>query len=645
MQETYRPREIISKGAVCKTVFSYSCDSSSDQSISWQNLTPPSLTTVLSREFHINYSLVAYVTSPVWAGAGGIAAVRPSLVFNGIQQGNIGDNSITNIPNAPWPSGQNGADTGYDPAGQFHGISGTLRSYPFHQCVTSLQLFINGQSSSVSASDYAAIFPLTSKPYEKEVLITGTPNQPDLTAYLATQYDATRWGATARQPTAPNGGYGMGQSRASVLATVAANWAAGQQIAYQTYEWQLSEQLMISPLQFGDKSETTGLSNINLLSLNISLSNISRALVAAVNVLGGASAVDTVNTVTFGSAAVPNNFTAPTTNVKAPVLILQYSTQDAILESSQPETLYYSYSNLTPYVTVISTGTYGGLQGTNNPNAYQSGNVTLQSIRLSSIPQMLYIWIRPSKSALVPNTTAVYQPDAFMRITGMQINFDNRSTLFSSYSEYDLWAMSCRNGSCVTFQDWKYGIGSLIIVDITKDLNLPSSDCVGQSNKYSTLQVTLNFNTANLNYSQAMAGSFSGAVQAIAYEGVILVQLIGKCIISKSSCDYLLNSVSSAEVLALTSDASKHVSSKLHDLTSTEGGSVLGTAGRYLSKALDGISAIKPEQASAVQKAASSVSDALKSFGVGATGSGLIDSGNVSQGGAMVGAGARRRLY
>ena len=68
-----------------------------------------------------------------------------------------------------------------------------------------------------------------------------------------------------------------------------------------------------------------------------------------------------------------------------------------------------------------------------------------QSLRLSSIPDKLYIFARPSKGGLT-GTISQTTPDTFLRITNLQINYNNRISIFGTYTEADLYKMSVRNG-------------------------------------------------------------------------------------------------------------------------------------------------------------------------------------------------------
>ena len=51
-----------------------------------------------------------------------------------------------------------------------------------------------------------------------------------------------------------------------------------------------------------------------------------------------------------------------------------------------------------------------------------------QSLRLSSIPDKLYIFARPSKGGLT-GTISQTTPDTFLRITNLQINYNNRISI------------------------------------------------------------------------------------------------------------------------------------------------------------------------------------------------------------------------
>ena len=148
------------------------------------------------------------------------------------------------------------------------------------------------------------------------------------------------------------------------------------------------------------------------------------------------------------------------------------------------------------------------------------GTFNSPSIQLSSIPKAILVTIRPVQGNPIAGT--ITTPNWFLPITGVNIQFNTRSGLLSSASQYQLYKMSAESGIQMSWQDWSgYGekpatgdlslaaaqvrtIGSVLAltfgehIEISEEYSAPSS--LGQWN----LQVACNYG-AN---AYAAAGQF-----------------------------------------------------------------------------------------------------------------------------------------
>ena len=148
VEETWRPKEVISRGGVNKSIYVMKADSVSDQALVWNNITPPSLTTVVQRVLRVQYTVQATVTYVTVLGAANTlptavpyfnavtAAGAPALILAGMDAG----------PAAVLLSQQ-----------QFS--SCCLRAFPLQSCASSIEVRINGNATSVSPNDYICIAP------------------------------------------------------------------------------------------------------------------------------------------------------------------------------------------------------------------------------------------------------------------------------------------------------------------------------------------------------------------------------------------------------------------------------------------------------------------------------------------------------
>jgi hypothetical protein len=575
VEETFHPKEVIARGGVNKSVFQMNADSWSDQVIVFNNITPPSLTTVVQRVLRLRYKI--YITC-VYTTAG-----------------------------AAYPA------TPYFPAVQANGtvyqlaVSGILRSFPLQSAASSIEVRINGAATSVSPNDHICMFPHILTDEEQRRFCSDFPcEKDDLALYVdAANNLRSPFKSYQQNTTVPSRGSYFGKLISSTAATPTANQTT------DVYEFEVVEQLVVSPFTYGDGMQATGLANINNITLNIRIADINRALSVMPSALAGGNTVSA--TINNGAASF------------RPQLLLEYITQDPVLASRQPEQLIYNYELVQPFISPLPN------QWVNNSAALTS--FPSQSIRLASIPDKLFIFARPSKSSLSTAALAQNTPDTFLRITGLRINYNNRISIFGTYSESDLYKMSVRNGLKSSWHDWQYRTGSLAIIDITNDICLEPDQAAGMANQYSTLQVYADVSASPLAY--------AAQTQALNYDLYVVVSQNGKAAISKSECQFLLQGVNGDEVLAVSSNpAAKVDATDMQNQTKASGGSggsLWGSIGKIATKGLHLLHHVKPHHLEMAR-------EGLKHLGLhhgGAVAGGAVAGGAVA-GGKM---GKHKRVY
>ena len=245
-----------------------------------------------------------------------------------------------------------------------------------------------------------------------------------------------------------------------------------------------------------------------------------------------------------------------------PQLLIQYITQDPIISSRMPPVLVYDYDQI--QFTSQSINNVSSTTG--------AGILTMNAIKVPSIPSTLMFYLRPNKFS--DNTVT----STFLRITKFSLNWGNKIALFSTYTEEDLYKMSVANGLQDTIEDWKYGCGSLLIINVTNDVCLESDESSGQ-NSYATMQAVINYDVTPLQV-------VNNATANIDYDGYVVVVTPGKCLIDSNSAAFVTNGVSASEVLSLTAHPGEN---KLHEddaKANTTGGSILSSFGKLLHKGL-----------------------------------------------------------
>jgi len=566
VEESYQASEVVYKSGVNKSIYKYTADSSSDQNWIWNNITPPSLTTVVKRDLRVQYTILVL---NAWTTTG-----NQPIAFNAV-----------NNAGAPAVEGTN----------TYFGC--VPRVAPIGSSASAIELRLNGSSTSTSNNDYTCIYPHIIPNEDMARWSSEMPLQKDDSSTYYNPVDAgVPSNADNRSPFAPYGANPVIPTRASYVWQFLGTGTSGTQ-SYNYYQIQLTEQLMISPMLYGDlMDKSAGLSNLNNLILNIRFADLNR-MISAILTSSNSLYVTCQNSLSVQLNG--GQVTVNQANYQAPTLLVEYITQDPVLSARQPQTLAYDYSLIQPFISPCGNWT--------NTTADIS-NFTAQSLRLASIPSKLYIFARPSKSALNTAVLAQGTPDTFLRIKNLSINFNNRINLFATYSESDLYNMSLKNGLQDIFSEWKYNTGSVCIVDVSRDIGLEPDEDVGQANKYSTLQVTATLSASPLGYNVTN--------NTLAYDFYILVEQPGKCFINASECQYILTGPSSAEVLELTSNLDNKVSHI--DLEGRGvGGSIFGKVGKLFKSGLSAFKGINPDH---IAKGVELAQKGLSALGMGVAG-------------------------
>ena len=547
VEETWRPKEVIMKGGIQKSRYKFVADSASVSNYQWNSITPPSIKTVVERALRVNYAL--QITC-VYPSATAMAA-RP--IFPAV--------AATTVPAAngslDTTAGRSIVDTNGGSA-----CTACLRNFPLQSCAVSVEVKINGKSTSVNSSEYINNYSLLMSAKEMNQYVE-FPVQPD----SSTLYSAN----AARSPFAIHDVNPALNSRGSFLGVLMSSVAVGGGgNCTDIYVFNITEQMIISPFTYGNGIDTaTGLSNIDNLSLNVNLDNVNRCI--------------SVMTPQYIGTITPNFY--PIANLPAgvsgrPSLLVEYITPDPVLSERMPPQLIYNYEN----IRVENTQIDGTLV---NTSADVSALVS-QTIRAPSIPEKLFIFVKPRKAALIASAAlSATITNSQLPITNFTLQWGNSGLKFSNYTEFDLYKMSVANGLKCSWHDWKYAGCCLLIVDATKDICLEPSEVVGQANSFMTYQVTVSISTLPLAYGNQAA--------AVAYDLSVMSITNGKCVVSQNDCQFVLTAPNGEEVLSTTSDPKERIDANSLSVDKANSGSLFGSATKLLSRGLNLASKVKPE--------------------------------------------------
>lgn len=568
VEETYKTKEVVYKSNVNTSLYRYTADSQSDTNVIFNNITPPSLNTIINRCLKLKYTLYVRVT-----GLTIPAPAQSQLYPNGVQ-----------TTGAPITA----------PNGSTLGFSLILADSPLQVSSTAIELRINGSSTSISPNDYVQLYSHIASNDDLSMFSTAYPHQKDnRIAYVAGSAGALTAG-NFRSPFVSFDSNTNIQSRASSTWKLV-NPALTNNTA--VYSVDVMEDLYLSPMVWGElANKCAGLSNINNLTLNIRISDLRRAvrcITSSLNTFAYDNSTTNIE-VSF------TQFGGVATSGKNAELELQYITPDPVLSAKMPSVLAMDYDYIQSFITNTTQRTFD--------------NIVLQSVRLPSIPKRLYVYAKPSKAFIQQTPYINTVADMFLSITNLKITFNNRINLLANDIPQTLYNKSIANGLKDSFFEWQYGCGSIMIIDVAKDLGLDADECAGQANKYSTLQITASFSNQNVAY-QGGDVELSALSQPASYDYYILVESPGKAFVTPSDCQFVLTGPSSAEVLALTSTMDK-----VADHSDLDGKQVGGGAfgiGKLFKSGLNLVKNVNPEH---VAQGVKAVQGALGSLGMGVAG-------------------------
>lgn len=196
------------------------------------------------------------------------------------------------------------------------------------------------------------------------------------------------------------------------------------------------------------------------------------------------------------TASAVASFDEPTVTIQEnPQLLFNYITPKDIQKI--PSSVTYQYSAVDQWDTKASALAPGA-----------STTVTTNNIQLSSIPDLMYIYVKRDKNEETFETT-----DTFMAIEDISINFANKPGILSSATPQDLYRISVSNGCNMSWTEWsggpvdfstggveieKFGtVGSVLCLKFGKDIGLPNLLASGMNGTFN-LSIKLRFRNANL---------------------------------------------------------------------------------------------------------------------------------------------------
>jgi hypothetical protein len=529
--EAYRPSEIVEKGPVTRSLVRNAADTYSDTNWVFQNIVPPSTDICMDRVLKLKGSIYMWCTVPNWEPA---TAAVPPLPRNAWDT----DGSLTGLTNTV-----DGVIKG--PVG--HAMC--LRSFPFQQCMNALDVKINGAATNVSPIDTICTqADILDPKMFRFAQCSGTPIGQDRGAFFSqglSESLAYNNGLAQKFSTSYQGAR---QDFIPYICYLETNQTVASSVDI-VLRWDIVEQMAIAPFRIGDIYYDTGLSRVQNITVNINFGPLYKAICSAVDLTlsnvgtgitaGNFTQPPQVSFVGGMTATFPggNSFVLPT---KVPELITTYSMPDPITVAKMPPYLTYEYYQIQNFIKRAIVGSTAQIA--------VPQSIASDTIRLPSIPQLIYVYIRPSKS-LWQTVTGIQYTDHYLNITNLNVTFMDRVGLLSTFGPVEIYEMSVKNGLKMSYPDWLLH-GSLVIINVAEDLCLDVRAAPGQS-MYANFQVQVQY-SANDVYT----GSGT-AYNGVPYDLYITTAVPGKCIVGGGQCSFTVEGASQSKVLALLGDDSK----------------------------------------------------------------------------------------
>lgn len=251
---------------------------------------------------------------------------------------------------------------------------------------------------------------------------------------------------------------------------------------------------LISPFFWGEK-ETNPFVNISTMDFTFNMINQ-----GANRMWSRSETALNLSSLSFQFAnLIPQGAVAFSFPEQQPVMLFNYFTPKESQIVPRDKTYCYPFFDIQRFPTDINAIAF------NTSSTRPSNNV-----QLSSIPNRIYLYVRPQNNLILSSSTFT---DSYAAIDRISIQYYNRTGICSSMSREQLYQMSVKNGCNMSWEQWsgesvyknnnlnlpQYNtVGSVICIEPACDLGLTSLQAPGKID-HNTFQVDVTFRTLNPN--------------------------------------------------------------------------------------------------------------------------------------------------
>jgi hypothetical protein len=338
-----------------------------------------------------------------------------------------------------------------------------LRAYPISSITSNLILTINGSSISTQLSSYVHMLSRFNNTSESRTSFGSIfPNALDSYYNYSDEEGGlnnafNNYADSIPGSYMPRGAYNMVVSANPSPANINDTYRA-------TITIPLYEYVNISPFYQRSQEGCGGLCNVQNMTVNFNLSNLSRMF----------------------SLNTPHNITAFKVNFgESPTIFVGFIT--APIDFEIPRSINFAYNAYNYYATTFDTIAAGS-----------TGMGTTNVIQFSQLPEKIYMCV---KKKIVGNADDCKLSDTFLPINSVNINFGNQVGIQSNSSQANLYLQSVLNGCNMNWNEW-YGktngnlvvvsglsttiptVGGIIAFEFGRDIPLQGLDCPSMSGSW-----------------------------------------------------------------------------------------------------------------------------------------------------------------
>jgi hypothetical protein len=382
-----------------------------------------------------------------------------------------------------------------------YGVTDALSPFPLHQLATVMTATINNNSVSINIRD---VLPALLRFHDRRELqrYNGmTPVMPDLLSSYPAGVGSLlnslgSFANSADNDLLPRGSWVLDGLSTTLAAGALPNPVTLPAPGYTgtVYaQFTVTEPLLLSPFIWCDpKSNNQGFYGIQNMNFVFNLGDTSRVWRSA-NLVNQALAPSSANCYISSSSISSISNSRLIFNFLTPHPSDLFPARNAVPYWEAPR---FITSNLPTFPAYVP--------GANPAKPSASAQVvSTSSLQLNQIPDKIILQLRnPLTNCVAGN------PDAFLGIQGISINFNNQSGILASATPYDLWRYSVENGSNQSWLEFSgvanvvdnvsgFGTriptsGSLIILEFGKDIQLTEDYYASGSLGNFNLQINVN---------------------------------------------------------------------------------------------------------------------------------------------------------